>query len=489
VHLSGQGLQPTAVVPSQHHLADLLASLGRMVNVTELFVFGSSSSDDSDDDDNSDDSVVRLTEELLAKHLLGHPVKQRALKVLMVWQFTKFPECLAGAIRQCEGLVRVTVTVPTSVTTSSTVAARGGRNKQNRKKTKRKMGRTKCPLPWAALDVLAMALGSLPRLETLQIRGARTHRDDDDCYHTNASSYHAHHRGRRQDEAVLSPEALDVLLSGCGCRTLTALYLENCGLLDDHMDVVCEHLTTASSSTSTTSTSRLRTLDVKDNQFTEDCLYTAGRMLSSPACSLHHLDVSGVISDDDDDDENGNEDAVRIHAAGRALAEGMERNRTLHTLEIEGTEDQYRDEFNIRPSRVGTTPWWQSVQRQLRINRAYAFASAAATAVDATVPTASNKERQLQLSNGTTTYGEQPKCTLQEHDRHDTLLKESPDAFVQALVSVSDDLDCLYYFLRTYSKQRCNQLQLPIEYHNRPHGGRGGGADGGGFVYHHGSER
>jgi Ran GTPase-activating protein (RanGAP) involved in mRNA processing and transport len=170
-------------------------------------------------------SVV-ISEGLLSRCL--H--RNRNLKVLLLWQFASLHEhvVLAKAIRQHPSLERITITLPDR-------------------------------MPWASMDVFSMAFCEMEKLRVLQIR----------CQ-------------GRQTESILSPEAAALLFSS---KKIESLYLENVGLIDDHVDVMAEELP---------KNNALTLLDVKDNLFTDDALYTIGRALPNFK-TLTSLDMSGCL--------------------------------------------------------------------------------------------------------------------------------------------------------------------------------------------------
>jgi hypothetical protein len=267
-----------------------------------------------------------LNEEAVAQ-LLQH--NDGALTTLLLFQFASLHECpnLAGALRQHASLQRVTITLPTL-------------------------------LPYAALDLYTMCFAVMPQLQVLQIRCPG---------------------GTPQEEPLVSPEGFRVLISS---PTITSLYLENCGLLDDHMDVLEEELKHNNRT--------LQLLDLKDNTLlSDDVLYSMGRVLPHNT-TLVSLDLSGVYI------SNG---------GGQALAKGMAQNSTVTHLELEGTEERYRNEFDIQLQH-DQEEWMKQIYYYLRLNRA--------------------------------------RAAVEEHEK-DQINKR---AWVEKLNRVSDHLDCLYYFIR-----------------------------------------
>lgn len=344
VHLSGLQLQS---VLGREQIKKLVESIGKLKSVTELFVFQGGSS--------------MLNEDLVAANLPPN------LQVLMLWQFRKLPNSLAGAMRQHPTLSRVTLNLPCP--------------------------REKKQLKWGCLDVFAMAFASMEHLKVLQIRCV----PQDDIIYT-------------QQDSLMTPEAFALLLNS---NSIEHLYLENCGLIDDHMDLAAEELSTNKNRT-------LTKLDVKHNIFSDDCLYTMGRLLPVLPPQLTAIDVSG---------------ADITVGAGQALAKGMAKNNTLLSLELEGTLLRFHDEFDI-PAGHSETEWMQNIQHQLRLNRAYAAAGEAA-ANDPTIIPSYN------------------------HCKHS--IRKDPATFVAAVSAVSDNASCLYHFLRSFPAH-CNRLTAPTPF-------------------------
>lgn len=265
---------------------------------------------------------VYLDEQLLSKCLK----QNTGIKVLLLWQFTKlhrYPE-LAGAMRAHPKLERITITLPHR-------------------------------MEWGCMDLYAMGFAEMPNLRVLQIR----------CQ-------------GKQEDAIITPEASAILFSA---KNISSLYLENVGLLDDHIDVLAEELT---------HNHVLTLLDLKDNMFTDDALYTIGRALPKwkKLCSL---DVSGCTITPE---------------GGEEIAKGISQNTCLTHLELEGNEERYQDEFRV-PVGHANEPWMKTLYYHLRLNRA-------------------------QKGGG--------------HVMH------SKARFVEALNAVSDQLDCIFYFIRGYAK-------------------------------------
>jgi Leucine Rich repeat len=269
VHLSGDGLE--AVLSAE--MTDLLIdALGYVENLEELFVFKG---------DNADVSGVRLAK------AVKYATK---LRVFMIWGFDRIDQEheLAGAIRNHLILERVTVTLPTR-------------------------------MPYACLDVFAMAFAGMARLKCLCLR----------C------------KLPQQKDAVISPEAISILM---GSRSVESIYMENCGLCDDHSDVMAEELV---------SNTQLTLLDLKHNLFSDDALYSFAQCLKKNR-TLKALDLSGAY----------------ISEGGvYALATALEENRVVTHVELEGVESRFVDEFDI-PEGHFNTPYMQALYFRLRLNRA-----------------------------------------------------------------------------------------------------------------------
>lgn len=381
VHLSGLHLQS---VLSDAQIEALVRSIGAMQSVTELFCFQGGPS-----------STV-LTEDLLATALPPN------LQVLMLWQFRSTPNSLAAAMRQHPTLSRVTLNLPCP------------RKKQ---------------LPWGCLDVYAMAFCSMEHLTVLQIRCIPE--VGRNCNEEAASIISS---STQQAESIITPEAFALLLNS---TTIQHLYLENCGLIDDHMDVVLQELP---------KNKTLKSLDVKDNVFSDDCLYTTGRLLPVLPPQFAALDVSGAdISD----------------AAGRAVAAGMVQNRTVLHLELEGTLQRFHDEFAV-PVGHAQTAWMRAVAHQLRLNRAYAAAAAAAAAKNANTKNAKKDQEAHPGPNGSGCSSSSSFLRCSPHYEHHAV-RTDPASFVVAVSAVSDNVSCIYHFLRAYPAH-CNRLTVPAPY-------------------------
>jgi len=213
----------------------------------------------------------------------------KKLRVFMMWGFAEIEEehDLAGAIRNHQNLERVTITLPSR-------------------------------MKYACLDVFIMGMASMRKLKCLCIR----------CKYSQA-------------DPVISPEAIPILFAS---PTLESLYLEQCGLQDDHSDAIAAELT---------SNKILTLLDLKHNHFSDDALYTFAQKLPRNQ-TLTSLDLSGVY----------------ITEGGvLALAGAMKDNHTLKHLELEGTEVRYADEFDI-PDGHKFSDYMQALDFRLRLNRA-----------------------------------------------------------------------------------------------------------------------
>jgi len=227
-----------------------------------------------------------LSPDLLAK--IVHAAQE--LRVLMMWGYGNLGQspALAGTLRHHQNLERVTITLPKNI-------------------------------PYSALDIYAMAFAEMPYLHCLNLRGSG-----------------------KQQEPVISPEAIRILLSS---KSIESLYLENLGLIDDHTDAICAELKSNNKS--------LGLLDIKDNYLTDDALFTFAHTLQQNQ-SLQSLDLSGVQV---------------TERAGQAMAKGLAANTTLTHLEIEGTLLKYADEFDIKTEHQNTE-WFKAIDYQLRLNRA-----------------------------------------------------------------------------------------------------------------------
>lgn len=246
-----------------------------------------------------------LTTDLLAVSL---PPK---LQVLILWNFRTFSDNLIVAIRQQFTLSRISINFPFE--------------RRNQ-------------LKWGCFDIGVMALCCMENLRTLQIR----------CVLPDGARY------IRQEECIVSPEAMVLLMNS---SSIEHLYLENCGLLDDHMDEVCNELP---------NNKTLVSLNMKDNLFSDDCLYTIGRLLPIAPEQFESLDVTGVSIST---------------AGGTVAAEGMLQNTTLLSLHIESSwascdlledEDEEDDDETKNESKKNHSDelWMQQIQNQLRYNNA-----------------------------------------------------------------------------------------------------------------------
>ena len=173
---------------------------------------------------------------------------------------------------------------------------------------------------YACMDIYVMGFAEMINLQCLNLRGTG-----------------------KQVEPVVSPEAMGVLMSS---QSIESLYMEHVGLIDDHTDVICDELRNNNTT--------LALLDLKDNYFSDDALFTFAQALPHNR-TLQSLDLSGVQVTD---------------RGGRALAQGMTSNSTLTHLELEGTAAKYADEFAIVPGRHEQAEWYCALDYQLRLNRA-----------------------------------------------------------------------------------------------------------------------
>jgi len=308
IHLSGLGLEDVLAPEQIQELGDVIKSM----EINDLCVFRGGS--------------TLINEDYVAGCV------PPTLKVLLLWHFASLHEhpLLAKELRQHETLERLTLTLPHG-------------------------------MPWACLDIYAMAFSSMKSLQVLQIR----------C------------QGGRQEDSLVSPEAMALLF---GSSTISSLYMENCALLDDHMDIFAAEMPENTS---------LTLLDFQDNLFTDDALYTTGRILPKLPKQLRSINLSG---------------AMISEAAGQVVAQGLSENQYITHLELEGTAQRFRDEFDV-PVGHSQDPWMQQIYYHLRLNRAL-------------------------------TSGE---------------IQTDKKAYVEALNSVSDQLDCVFHFVRSHPKymERC----------------------------------
>lgn len=351
IHLSGMDMD-RVLQGNRRQLERLLKAIGNMPNVTEFFCFRGTSQSNF------------FTEDDLRWCLPPH------LTVLMLWQFPHLPSAthLPTALRKLEHLQRLTIKVPPPPPHA------GAKHNSNNNSSRH--------YPWGCLDTYAMTWASLPHLIALQCK----------CV-----SFRPH-------DPLLSPEALAVLLSS---RSLQTLYLENCGLLDEHVDVLVEALEYVSdddTKNNTNNNSVLQAIDWQENRhLSEDALYSTGRLLARCSPALQSLNLSGVHPITD--------------AAATALVQGLEQNRTLVHLELEGTAERYADEFDVAPSPHAGKDWYERMDLCLRLNRAY-------------------REAPRLMEGGG------------EEDSGDA----ATDDFCAALNSVSDHASGLFHFLRKFPK-------------------------------------
>lgn len=361
IHITGQRLH---TVLTTEQITTIMTSIKQLTNITEYFCFHG--------------GCETLTSDLLAKSLPPN------LRLLILWHFPSLSsKSFAAALRLQSSLQRLTLNF-----------ACGTKQQQRQQK-----------LSWGCLDVVVMACACMEQLQVLQIR----------CVPRSAD-HHIASKVIQQHDAMISPEAMVILLNS---PTIKQLYLENCGLIDDHMDEVYNELPKNKS---------LTMLDLKGNMFTDDCLYTTSRLLPIAPHQLHFLDISGVSINDE---------------AGRAVALGMIQNFTLQSFEIEGTIQRYQDEFDI-PVGHSDTDWMQLITHQLRLNRAYQMAYDASS--------------QSLLSNSHSVESTAAAATIVEKQN---VISSEVASFVVAVSSVSDSASCLYHFLRTYPNH-CNRLTVPL---------------------------
>lgn len=245
-----------------------------------------------------------ITTDLLAESLPPH------LQVLILWNFRTFSTKLIATLRQQITLSRISINFPFERTNQ---------------------------LKWGCFDIGVMALCCMEHLRTLQIR----------CVLPDGARY------IRQEECIISPEAMVLLLNS---STIEHLYLENCGLLDDHMDEVLNELP---------NNKTLVSLNLKDNLFSDDCLYTLGRLLPIAPEQFESIDITGVSIST---------------AGGTVAAAGMLQNTTLLSLQIESSwascdiydEDEDDDEDGNAPAKKNHSDevWMQQINNQLRYNNA-----------------------------------------------------------------------------------------------------------------------
>ena len=357
VHISGQRLD---TVLSGEQICTIMKSLQQLSNITEFFCFHG--------------GCEILTCDLLAKSLPPQ------LQILILWHFPSLSSnTFAAALRLQSSLQRLTLNF----------ACRSSKQEHHQQQQKRK-------LTWGCLDVLVMACACMEQLQVLQIR----------CV-PRTSDHHIASKVLKQNDALVSPEALVVLLNS---PTIKQLYLENCGLIDDHMDEIYNEIP---------KNIVLTMLDVKGNLFSDDCLYTTSRLLPIAPHQLQYLDISGVSITD---------------AAGEAVAVGMAKNYTIQSFEIEGTIQRFQDEFDI-PVGHSDAEWMQLITHQLRLNRAY------------------------QMAYDTSTDGSNTSTVTFTEKKN--IVQNDVTSFVAAVSSVSDSASCLFHFLRNYP-DHCNQLTISL---------------------------
>lgn len=191
-----------------------------------------------------------LGQEYLAKHI----VKAKKLRVLMMWGYSKYIPDYCAAVQKLPNLERNTLT----------------------------LART---MKWSSMDMYCMAMAQLSSLKCLNLR----------CPHGCKDS-------------IVSPEALAVLLQS---KSIESLYMDNCGLIDDHTDVFAAELK---------ENTVLKLLDIKNNLFSDDALFSMASCMPHNS-TLTTLDLTGVTI---------------TEAGGRKLAKSMEKNSTMLFIELEG---------------------------------------------------------------------------------------------------------------------------------------------------------
>lgn len=368
IHLSGHKLDEILDTSQIDNLVS--NTIGNLPSLQELFVFQGSTN-------------RAVTEDMISKLLQN----ARNVTVMMMWQFYSLHQhpSLAGTIRMHPSLERLTINIPPPP--SRSLASMGSE------------------MTWGCYDLYVMAMAGMPKLRVLQIR----------CLE------------QKQTESIISPDAITVLLQS---KSIESLYLENVGLMDDHVDAICNELVSLKTETS------LTILDLKGNMFSEDAMYTFGYSLHGIK-KLQCLDISGVqISSD----------------SGRALADGiLHKNVTLHNLELEGIYENYADEFAI-PDGHKYTDWNQTIFYQLRLNRAYHYATIAFNDNPFPGPSKPVCRVDNEEENPSSNYDSRSGQLLLHplfNDRR---------TFVEAVSHVSDQLSCIYYFLRMNHKLFANHL-------------------------------
>ena len=91
-------------------------------------------------------------------------------------------------------------------------------------------------------------------------------------------------------------------------------------------------------------------LQLSDNKFSDDTLYTIARMLPK-LTKVKSLDVSGVLITDE---------------AGDAIASAMAHNKVIINLELEGDAVRYQNEFEIPPG-FSQTEWSKQIYYYIRL--------------------------------------------------------------------------------------------------------------------------
>lgn len=304
-----------------------------------------------------------LDEELLAKCLTN----AKHVAVLMLWQFQRLwsSTSLPASIRMHPSLERLTVNLPKNMS----------------------------DVTYGCLDMYAMAFAGMQRLRVLQIR----------CCDNDSGQ-------NKQRESIISPEGLVVLMSS---QSITSLYLENMGLTDEHIDAIADEFIHNHNHV-------LKSIDFKDNMFSDDVLYTVGRMLQHNH-TLHNLDISGVNITQD---------------GGVALMKGiLHHNHTILHVELEGIYENYKNEFHIHIGHK-RDPWHVQMLYQLRLNRAYH--SAGVTFVE-DIP-------QIQMRHvGDIGEGSMQPLLMTP------ITHMNATQLIEAMIHVSDHVGCIYYLLRQHT--------------------------------------
>lgn len=339
---------------------------------------------------------IDLTEDIIAKCIMN----SKQLKVLMLWQFYNISSStlLPASFSMHHTLERITINLPKHFIVS-----------------------------YGCFDIYTMAFANMKYLRVLQIR----------C-----------HESIRQRESLISPEALILLVNS---KSITSLYLENIGLIDDHIDAIAdEFMTTKDNNTDNNHTNiTLKSIDLKDNIFSNDILYTFGNILKYNT-TLQNIDISGVHITND---------------AGIALSNGiLHHNNTLLHIELEGVYDNYKNEFNI-PDGHKYDSWMLHISYQLRINRAYH-----SSGITFSPQQSNNNSKEQQSSKTSTTNNKMLKHTgdVGDGQMNEVSMVQIEEItlhhLVDAIIHVSDHLGCIYYLLRQHHTLYANRSTKPKTY-------------------------